>query len=110
MAACILRNMRIKLFNKSINKFIGSLDDQTIARTLRTFDLLEKFGPGLGMPHSKKVGDNLFELRVRGKKDVRIFYGFHNKTIIVVHGFVKKTQKIPKKELILAKKRLKSLA
>ena len=56
--------MKIRLFNKSINKFISSLDEHTIARTLRTLDLLEKFGSELGMPHSKKKELNLAKKRL----------------------------------------------
>lgn len=57
----------------TIEKFIEFLEKPTIAKVLRTIDLLEDFGPQLGMPHSKKIEDGLFELRIRGKQEVRIF-------------------------------------
>ncbi|MFA5792579.1 MAG: type II toxin-antitoxin system RelE/ParE family toxin [Candidatus Gracilibacteria bacterium] len=56
-----------------VEKFILKLEKPTIAKVLRTVDLLEKFGNDLGMPHSKKIRHNLFELRVRGGQEVRIF-------------------------------------
>ncbi|MBT3864973.1 type II toxin-antitoxin system RelE/ParE family toxin [Candidatus Peregrinibacteria bacterium] len=61
------------------------------------------------MPHSKKIDDKLFELRIRGKKEVRIIYCFYRNTIILLHAFVKKTQKIPKRSILVAKNRLNSL-
>lgn len=97
--------MNIKI-NTALKKFILSLEKQAIAKVLRTIDLLEKFGAQLDMPHSKKVAPHLFELRIRGKQEVRIFYTFQNKIIVLLHGFVKKSPKIPPKELHIAKQRL----
>ena len=82
-----------------VEKFIFSVEKQTIAKILRTIDLLEKFGHKLGMPHSKKVSGQLFELRIRGQQEIRIFYCFHKGLIYLLHGFIKKSQKIPRKEL-----------
>lgn len=101
--------MEIKFYDQSIEKFITGLEKPVIAKTLRTLDLLEKFGNKLGMPHSKKIDTNLFELRVRGKKEVRIIYCFYKNTIVLLHAFIKKTQKIPKREIILAKNRQNTL-
>jgi phage-related protein len=102
--------MQIQFFNQGIEEFIAGLDKSTLAKTLRTLDLLEKFGNNLGMPHSKKIGDSLFELRVRGKKELRVLYTFRKgRIIILLHAFIKKTQRIEGKHLALAKERLKSL-
>jgi len=100
--------MEIKFFNQSVENFIVGLDKSTIAKTLRTLDLLEKFGNKLAMPHSKKIDGNLFELRIRGKKEVRIIYTFYKNAIILLHGFIKKTQKTPRQHIVLAKNRLNS--
>lgn len=82
-----------------VEQFIKSLETHTIAKTVRTIDLLEKFGPRLGMPHSKKVVDGLFELRMRGNQEVRILYCFYKNDIHLLHGFIKKSQKTPHEEL-----------
>ncbi len=92
-----------------VEKFIYSLEKQTIAKTLRTIDLLEKFGNKLAMPHSKKVAGNIFELRIRGQQEVRIFYCFHKDQIHLLSGFVKKSQKTPPKELLKASNKYKVL-
>ena len=68
--------------------------------------LLEEFGNNLREPHSKAMGDGLFELRIKFSNDIsRIFYFFcvGNK-IILTNGFIKKTNKTPVSELNLAKK------
>jgi phage-related protein len=100
--------MQISLDPK-IERFISSLNKETIAKVLRTIDLLEEFGHQLGMPHSKKVATWLFELRIRGKQEIRIFYAFHKGAVHLLHGFVKKSQKTPRKELAIAITKLKSL-
>ena len=56
------------------------------------------------MPHSKKITGDLFELRIRGRQEIRILYTFYRSQIILLHGFIKKTPKIPPKELKIAAK------
>lgn len=72
----------------------------------RSLDLLEKYGNTLDMPHAKPMGGGLMELRVRsgrGTQEVRVFYVFvRGKRIYLLHGFVKKTQATPKKEIDIA--------
>lgn len=92
-----------------VQKFIESLETQTIAKTLRTIDLLERFGNKLTMPHSKKISVSLFEIRMRGQQEVRIFYCFHKGIICLLHGFIKKSQKTPNKELRSAQAKYKAL-
>lgn len=101
--------MEVKFFDDLLEKFISNLEKSTIAKVLRTIDLLESFGQKLTMPHSKKVDSRLFELRVRGKQEVRILYSFHGGSAILLHGFIKKTQKISKKELKNARRKLGTL-
>lgn len=59
--------MEIQIFDVSLERFIKSLENSTIAKVLRTIDLLELFGHQLEMPHAKKISNELFELRVGGK-------------------------------------------
>ena len=106
--------MKIKDLHKievdaDVEEFISSLEKQTIAKTLRTIDLLQRFGFALGMPHSKKVVEHLFELRVRGRQEVRIFYCFFENRIYLLMGFIKKSQKIPQKELVKAMNKYRAL-
>ncbi len=90
-----------------IEEFIRSLQPDTQAKCIRILELLEEFGPELSMPHTKPLGNGLYELRVRGRQEVRMFYVFSVGTVLyIVHAFLKKTQVTPKKELDLVRQRL----
>lgn len=69
---------------------------------------LAKFYHQLTMPVSRSLGSGLFELRKRGTPEVRLLYGFHQGAAIIVHGFIKKSRKIPKRELETALIRLRA--
>lgn len=97
------------IIDKNVEKFIFNLEKPAIAKTLRTIDLLEKFGSGLGAPHSKKIKNKLFELRIRGRQEVRIFYTFRQEKIILLHAVLKKSSKIPKQVLNLTIAKLHQL-
>ncbi len=73
---------------------------------MRMFELLEIYGSNLGMSHAKQLGNGLYELRVRGKEELRILYSFKHTTIYLLHAFKKQTQKTPRRELEIAHKRL----
>jgi len=92
-----------------VNDFIYSFDEIAFAKILREIELLEKFGIGLKMPHSKKINKNLYELRIRGGREARILYAFIQGKVFLLHGFVKKSDKISIKEIELAFVRLKEL-
>ncbi len=67
-----------------------------------------EFGSNLGLPHTKPLEGGLFELRVKSKEGIaRVFFCTKiGKKIIMLHSFVKKSQKIPKKEMRIAKNRM----
>ena len=60
----------------------------------------------VGMPMVRPMGDGLWELRsVLDDTIARIFFTFYQNQIVLLHGFIKKTEKTPKSELALARKR-----
>lgn len=87
----------------SVTVFIESLHKKEIAKSLRVIELLEEFGSDLGMPHSRHLADGLLELRIRGTREIRLFYCFHMQKIVLLHGYIKKTQKTSEKELSSAR-------
>ncbi|MBP9836263.1 MAG: type II toxin-antitoxin system RelE/ParE family toxin [Candidatus Pacebacteria bacterium] len=87
----------------SVETFLESLNAKEIAKVIRTVELLEEFGNDLGMPHSRHMSDGLLELRIRGTREVRIFYYFHKKQAILLHACIKKSQKTLDKELARAR-------
>lgn len=86
-------------------EFILSLDSKMQAKMFRELDLLETFGNQLREPHSKPLGDGIYEIRAKVASDItRVLYFFVvNKKIILTNGFIKKTQKTPDNEIALAK-------
>lgn len=69
-----------------------------------------QFGWPVGMPFARKMANNLWELRSRLAFGIaRTFFTIHAEHIVLLHGFVKKTQKTPSKELAIAKRRLTKL-
>jgi phage-related protein len=68
---------------------------------------LEELGPRLIEPHAKKIDEDLYEFRFEGADgSIRILYFFYiGNKIILLNGFKKKTNKIPLKDIELAKRR-----
>ena len=87
----------------AVEDFLHKLKDKELAKVLRHIELLEEFGNELGMPHSRHLADGLLELRIRGTRELRIFYCFHRRKAVLLHAFIKKTQKTPAKEIAHAK-------
>lgn len=92
-----------------VEEFIKTCQAKTRAKISSETDLLEKYGNLLGRPHIAPVEKGIFELRVRGREEIRIFYCFIKKDIYLLHAFKKKTQRIPQREIELARKRLRLL-
>lgn len=77
-------------------------------KVLRILSHIEEFGLSYAIPHVKKLaGTPLWEIRILGKDSVRIFYATKfEKQILLLHAFVKKTNKTPKKEINIGLSRL----
>jgi len=70
-----------------------------------------EFGSDLGMPHTKFIGEGLIELRIKSKEGIaRVFYcTLIGKKIVMLHLFIKKSSKTPKKEIKIARNRMKEV-
>lgn len=101
--------MKTFFINPSLRSFIYSLEKSTISKFTRLSDLLEEYDKKLGMPYSKQIQFNLYELRIHGQQEVRIFYCFYQDKIIFVHAIIKKSQKTPIKDIETAMARVKQL-
>jgi len=82
-----------------------------VARFVRYAERMELYGPDLGMPHTKAMGEGLFELRLKAKEGIaRVFYAMTiGQRIVILHHFVKKTNKTPSKELSTTRKRMREI-
>ncbi len=87
-------------------EFLRSLDKKMVARIFRIIDLPEESGPEIWMPHSEALEDGIFEIRAKQGTDISrvLYFFFVGSKIVLTNGFVKKTQKTPKREIELAKK------
>jgi len=64
----------------------------------------------IGMPLTRKMEDNLWELRSHVVAGIaRTFFTLYEEKIVLLHGFVKKSRKTPAKDLVIARLRLKKL-
>lgn len=89
-----------------VEEFILEQDSKVQAKIFSILEILEEKGPALREPYSKQLDKGIFEIRVRQGDTYRILYFFvTGKRAILTNGFVKKTQKTPKKEIELAKDR-----
>ena len=102
---------QIEYFHPRVLAEIESWPVDVLADYARLAELLSEHGPSLRLPHSRAFGDGLFELRPRGHSGIgRALYCFLlGKRVVVVHAFIKKSQKTPAADLNTAKARLKQL-
>lgn len=89
-------------------EFIHDLDIKVQNKIATVLDLLEDLGTLVGPPHSKKVtGTPLWELRIVGSDNIRIFYvAVVNRQFLLLHAFQKKKQKTDLTEIKTAIARL----
>jgi phage-related protein len=101
----------ITYYSEPVQNEILTLPAGFLARYLRYTDRMEIYGPDLGMPHTRAMGDGLFELRLKTAEGIaRVFYcTLIGRKVVVLHQFIKKTDKTPPKELVIAKRRMKEI-
>jgi phage-related protein len=101
----------IEYYSQEVQDQLNNMPVSIRADYDRLTELLTEFGVDLRLPHSRAMGNGLFELRLKGKEGIgRVFYcTLKGKHIVMLHGFIKKTMKTPKKELNIAMKRMKEV-
>lgn len=101
----------IKYYSADVMAEIAALPLTLKARYFHLTDRMEIHGPDLGMPHTRAMGGGLLEMRLKGKEGIaRVFYcAIVGRRIVILHGFIKKTDKTPAKELAIAKKRMQEV-
>ena len=85
----------------------GRDDMRAIGTDLKTVE----FGWPVGMPTCRALGDGLWETRTNlsDKRIARVFFCIRDGEMVLLHGFVKKTQKTPAADLEMARKRMRQL-
>lgn len=82
-------------------------DRKAIGADIKTVE----FGWPIGMPVCRSLGGDILEVRssLSGKRIARVLFCIEGNVMVLLHGFMKKTQKTPPKEIQLAKKRRKEV-
>jgi len=101
----------ISYYSDKVSKAILALPARLLARYVHLTDLMRTMGPNLGMPHTRAMGDKLFELRLKGKEGIGrvLFCARIGQRIVMLHVFIKKSQTTPQKELETARERLREV-
>lgn len=101
----------VEYFHVRVKAEIESWPVGMLGGYARTLELLMDFGPELRMPHSRALGDGLFELRVSGREgNGRAFYCFMpGRRVVVLHAMMKSTRRTPAHDLRVARARMKGV-
>lgn len=85
-------------------KSLTRSDCKTIGEDIKTV----QFGWPLGMPLVRKLEIELWEVRSRlDQRIARVIFTVHDDVMVLLHGFIKKSQRIPAAELTTARRRFK---
>ena len=102
----------VEVLSGAVEAELRALPKDMQARFLRISELLESFGPRrVGLPHVRPLGEKLWEMRLTGREGIgrAIYTAAAGGRLAVLHAFVKKTQKTPRRSIDLALKRLKEM-
>lgn len=101
----------ISYYSEEVLEDILALPDTLAARYVVLTRRMVAIGPNLGEPHTKAMGNGLFELRLKGAEGIaRVFYcTLVGRRIVMLHSIVKKSERTPLRELEVAMSRLKEV-
>lgn len=104
-------NWRVTFYSSALEAELLRLPAGFVARFLRYAERMEIYGPDLGMPHTRAMGGGLFELRLKAADGIaRVFYcTVVDRRVVMLHQFIKKTEKTPPRELEIARRRMKEV-
>ena len=101
----------IEYYSEQVQAEIAGLPSTIAARYIVLMRRMQVFGPNLGEPHTKAFSGGLFEMRLKGAQGLgRVFFCTRiGRRIVMLHGFVKKSDKTPLRERRIAEQRLKEI-
>ncbi len=95
--------------NEPVRDWLKQLDNKDrkiIGEDIKTV----QFGWPLGMPLVQKMDKGLWEVRINlSNRIARILFTSHQSIMVLLHGFIKKSQKTPANDLKIAKQRMQTL-
>jgi phage-related protein len=105
-----VRFYRTELGGEPVLEWLRSLD-RGDRRVIGLHLMRVQFGWPIGMPLVRSLKSGLWEVRstLPSQRIARLILCFHQGTLVVLHGFIKKTRKTPVEDLTLAKRRMKEV-
>jgi len=103
---------RVEVLNDIVRAEIAALPEDVRAKLTHIVDLMIAVGPErMRQPHVKPLRDKLWEMRMSGRDSIAraIYVTVRGRRIVILHAFVKKTQKTPPQAIRLALMRAKEL-
>lgn len=101
----------INYYSDAVQEQIIELPDTLAARYIVLTRRMIALGPNIGEPHTKAFGDGLFELRLKGAEGIaRVFFcTLVGKRIVMLHSYIKKSERTPTREREVAETRMKEI-
>jgi phage-related protein len=101
----------INYYSDAVQEQIMELPDTLAARYIVLTRRMIALGPNIGEPHTKAFGDGLFELRLKGAEGIAraFFCTLAGKRIVMLHSFIKKSERTPSREREIAETRMKEI-
>lgn len=102
---------QLSYYNAKVAATIAAWPTGIRARFLRIVEVMNEYGPDLGMPHTRAMGIGLFEIRAKSSEGIgRAFYcTLVGRRIVILHAIIKKTEKTPALDLETARTRLREV-
>lgn len=96
---------------ESVQQVIYNWPEGIRAVYVRITDRMKINGPNLGMPFTRAMGDGLFEVRAKGVEGIgrAFFCTAINHKVVILHAFIKQTDKTPLRDLKIAREKLKEV-
>jgi phage-related protein len=103
---------RVEILDRRVERELDELPADIRQRFLRIAQLVEQHGPAaVHEPYVKHLEGKLWEMRMKGKDGIAraIYIAAAGERVVVLHAFVKKTQKTPQRALEIARQRAKEV-
>ena len=104
-------NLKVTFYNAKVEAQTLDFPSGILANFLHIAEMIEKLGPNLGKPYSGSLSSGLYEIRAKGQEGMgrSMYCMVAGKEIVILHSFIKKSQKTLKKDLDFARKPMREV-
>jgi phage-related protein len=102
----------VETLNETVDEELAELPADMRARLVRISELIESVGlPNVKEPHVRHIRGQLWEIRLKGKAGIAraLYVAAKQQRVVIVRAFIKKTEKTPPGEVVLALQRAKEM-